>query len=169
MEEQFCRPATIADLMNLIASLNAKGAHYILIGGYALYAHGIHRATEDIDLLAPANREAAKPIIQALMMLPDKTAAEIEPEWFEEGENIRLADEYVVDLILSGMVRRNLPFPPDVGTGWGEYLGLTHGMEIARGACYLAPDMVGCRVPIYSACGEQSAPMFTLAVAKTGA
>ncbi len=35
------------------------------------------------------------------MMLPDKTAAELEPEWFEEGENIRLADEFVVDLILS--------------------------------------------------------------------
>jgi hypothetical protein len=101
MEEQFCRPATIADLMNLVASLNAKGAQYILIGGYALYAHGIHRATEDIDILVPANKEAAKPIIQALMMLPDKTAAEIEPEWFEEGENIRLADEFVVDLILT--------------------------------------------------------------------
>jgi len=101
MEEQFCRPATIADLMNLIASLNAHGAQYILIGGYALYAHGIHRATEDIDLLVPANRKAAKPIIQALMMLPDKTAREIEPEWFEEGENIRLADEFVVDLILN--------------------------------------------------------------------
>ncbi len=66
-----------------------------------MYAHGIHRATEDIDILVPANRDAAKPIIQALMMLPDKTAAELEPEWFEEGENIRLADEFVVDLILS--------------------------------------------------------------------
>ena len=101
MEEQFCRPATLADLMHLIASLNAKGAQYILIGVYALYAHGIHLATEDIDILVPANREAAKPIIQALMLLPDKTATEIDPEWFEEGENIRLADEFVVDLILS--------------------------------------------------------------------
>ncbi|MEI6205504.1 MAG: nucleotidyl transferase AbiEii/AbiGii toxin family protein [Desulfuromonadales bacterium] len=101
MEEEFCRPATIADLMNLIKSLNGKGAQYILIGGYALYAHGIHRATEDIDILVPAKREAAQPIIEALMMLPDKTANELEAEWFEEGENIRLADEFVVDLILS--------------------------------------------------------------------
>lgn len=54
MEEEFCRPATITDLMNLIESLNGKGAQYILIGGYALYAHGIHRATEDIDILVPA-------------------------------------------------------------------------------------------------------------------
>jgi len=101
MEEEFCRPATINDLMNLIKSLNEKGAQYILIGGYALYAHGIHRATEDIDILVPTKREAALPIIEALMMLPDKTAKELEPEWFEEGENIRLADEFVVDLILS--------------------------------------------------------------------
>ena len=101
MEDEFCRPATINDLMNLIKSLNEKGAQYILIGGYALYAHGIHRATEDIDILVPTKREAALPIIEALMMLPDKTAKELEPEWFEEGENIRLADEFVVDLILS--------------------------------------------------------------------
>jgi predicted nucleotidyltransferase len=101
VEEEFCRPATIADLLNLIASLNEKGAQYILIGGYALYAHGIHRATEDIDILVPARREAAQPIIEALMMLPDKTAKELEPEWFDEGENIRLADEFMVDLVLS--------------------------------------------------------------------
>ena len=101
MEEEFCRPATITDLMNLIKSLNGKGAQYILIGGYALYAHGIHRATEDIDILVPAKRESAQPIIEALMMLPDKTAKVLEPEWFDEGENIRLADEFVVDLILS--------------------------------------------------------------------
>ena len=69
MEEEFCRPATITDLMNLIKSLNEKGAQYILIGGYALYAHGIHRATEDIDILVPAKREAAQPIIEALILL----------------------------------------------------------------------------------------------------
>lgn len=101
MEEEFCRPATINDLLCLIRSLNEKGAQYILIGGYALYAHGIHRATEDIDFLVPAEREAALPIIEALLVLPDKTANELEPEWFDEGENIRLADEFVVDLILS--------------------------------------------------------------------
>ncbi|OGR01359.1 MAG: hypothetical protein A2511_06925 [Deltaproteobacteria bacterium RIFOXYD12_FULL_50_9] len=101
MKEEFSRPATITDLINLIKSLNEKRADYILIGGYALYAHGIHRATEDIDILVPSTRAAAKPLIEALMMLPDKTAKELEPAWFEEGENIRLADEFVVDLILN--------------------------------------------------------------------
>lgn len=101
MAEEFCRPATVSDLMRMIASLNEKGAEYLLIGGYALYAHGIHRATEDIDLLVPSRKDAALPIIEALMILPDKTAKELDPEWFAEGENIRMADEFVVDLILT--------------------------------------------------------------------
>lgn len=48
---QYTRPATIEDVKLLIAALNAQGADYLLIGGYALFAHGYHRATEDIDLL----------------------------------------------------------------------------------------------------------------------
>lgn len=99
-KDGFCRPATVTDLLNLIKSLNEKGAQYILIGGYALYAHGIHRATDDIDILVPAKKETAQPIIEALMMLPGKTASELEPEWFVEGGIIRLADEFMVDLIL---------------------------------------------------------------------
>jgi predicted nucleotidyltransferase len=101
MAEEFCRPASVTDLLQMITSLNKKGAEYLLIGGYALYAHGIHRATEDIDLLVPARRDAAFPIIEALMILPDKTAQDLDPEWFSEGENIRMADEFVVDLILN--------------------------------------------------------------------
>jgi hypothetical protein len=34
-------------------------------------------------------------------MLADKTASELEPEWFVEDKKIRLADEFVVDLILN--------------------------------------------------------------------
>jgi hypothetical protein len=30
----------------------------------------------------------------ALMILPDQAAKELEPEWFEEGENIRVADAF---------------------------------------------------------------------------
>jgi hypothetical protein len=85
----------------MIVSLNEYGAEYLLIGGYALYAHGIHRATEDIDLMVPSRKVAALPIIEALMILPDKTAKDLDPAWFDEGENIRMADEFVVDLILN--------------------------------------------------------------------
>lgn len=33
--------------------------------------------------------------------MPDQVAKEIAVEWFEEGENIRVADAFVVDLLLT--------------------------------------------------------------------
>lgn len=97
----YCRPATLADLRRLVESLQRAGAEYLLIGGYALFAHGYHRATTDIDLLVPDNREAGAKIREALLSLPDQAAKDIDPAWFEEGENIRVADEFVVDLMLN--------------------------------------------------------------------
>jgi hypothetical protein len=35
------------------------------------------------------------------MVLPDRVAKGIQPEWFVEGENIRVADAFVVDLMLN--------------------------------------------------------------------
>lgn len=93
------RPATLDDLKRLLAALHAEHADYLLIGGYALIAHGYARATVDIDLLVPARRQAAEPILRALLVLADRAAAEVAPEWFEEGEGIRIADEVVVDLV----------------------------------------------------------------------
>lgn len=97
--DEYSRPATLNDLKKIIQSLNEQDAEYILVGGYALFSHGYHRATEDIDLLVPSNAEASKAIIKALLVLADKESANLNPEWFDEGENIRLADEVVVDLI----------------------------------------------------------------------
>ena len=97
--DEFSRPATLDDLKKVIQSLNQQQADYILIGGYALFSHGYHRATEDIDLLVPANAMASKSIIAALLVLPDKASAGLNPAWFEEGENIRLADEVIIDLL----------------------------------------------------------------------
>lgn len=99
--DEYSRPATLDDLKALIASLNEQGADYLLVGGYALFAHGYHRATTDIDVLVPATREAGSRIRAALMVLPDQAAREIDPAWFEEGENIRVADAFVVDILLN--------------------------------------------------------------------
>ena len=96
----FTRPASLEDLKTLLRSLNAQGVEYLLIGGYALAAHGYTRATTDIDLLVAPTRESGRRVQQALMVLPDQAARELEPEWFEEGENIRVADAFVVDLML---------------------------------------------------------------------
>lgn len=99
--QEYSRPATLEDLKTLIRSLNTQQADYLLIGGYALFAHGYHRATTDIDVLVPANKVAGERVRAALMMLPDQAAKDIDPKWFEEGENIRVADVFVVDIMLN--------------------------------------------------------------------
>ncbi|MCL2160269.1 MAG: hypothetical protein FWH56_00045 [Betaproteobacteria bacterium] len=99
--EEYSRPAALEDLKTLIASLNEQNADYLLIGGYALFAHGYHRATTDIDVLVPATLETGIKVRQALMILPDQTARDIDPQWFVEGENIRVADAFVVDIMFN--------------------------------------------------------------------
>lgn len=44
---EYCRPASLDDLKALIESLNRQRVDYLLIGGYALFVHGYHRATTD--------------------------------------------------------------------------------------------------------------------------
>ena len=99
--ESFSRPATLEDLKALLRTLNDQGVEYLLIGGYALAAHGYFRATTDIDILVPATQESGRKLQEALMVLPDQAARDLQPEWFEEGENIRVADAFVVDLMLN--------------------------------------------------------------------
>jgi len=99
--DEYSRPATLEDLKNLIRSLNERHVDYLLIGGYALYAHGYHRATTDIDVLVPADPKSAERLKQALMLLPDKAAEDLDPRWFGEGDNIRVADAFVVDIMLN--------------------------------------------------------------------
>jgi len=100
-DKEYSRPATIDDLKSIIQALNKYNVPYILIGGYALFAHGYHRATEDIDILIPASLEVGKSVKKALMVLPDQAVKELEDEWFVEGDNIRLADEVVVDILFN--------------------------------------------------------------------
>jgi predicted nucleotidyltransferase len=99
--DEFSRPATLEDLKLLLRSLHEHGAEYLLIGGYALAAHGYQRATTDIDIIVPATLQAGQRVKDALMVLPNGAAKDIEPKWFEEGENIRVADVFVVDLMLN--------------------------------------------------------------------
>lgn len=99
--DEYSRPATLEDLKLLLRSLNEHAVEYLLIGGYALAAHGFQRATTDIDLLVRASAASGQRVRDAPMILPDRAAKDLEPEWFEEGENIRVADAIVVDVMLN--------------------------------------------------------------------
>ena len=74
---------------------------YVLIGGYALYALGYQRATTDIDLLLCPTREQGERVQRALLTLPDRVAQQLDPDWFSEGQTIRVADAFVVDLMFN--------------------------------------------------------------------
>jgi len=73
--DEFSRPATLDDLKLLLRSLHEHGADYLLIGGYALAAHGYQRATTDIDVVVPATREAGQRIKDALMVWSERSVS----------------------------------------------------------------------------------------------
>jgi hypothetical protein len=66
-----------------------------------IFAHGYQRATTDIDLLVEASVANGERVREALLVLADQSALDIDPRWFIEGENIRVADEVTVDLLFS--------------------------------------------------------------------
>jgi hypothetical protein len=89
------------DLVGLCRELNRSGAKYIVIGGMAIIQAGFVRATEDIDLLIspePDNQERVK---AALLSLPDKAVRDVRPDDLQRYTVVRIADEFVVDLMLS--------------------------------------------------------------------
>jgi hypothetical protein len=129
------RPATWADLLHLAAELNAEGARYALIGGYAIAAHGYNRFSEDLDLLVDPSRENTPRWVAALSRLPDHAAAELQgdDEIFErEGHYaIRINDEFTVDIM-----------PSACGHGWQELS--QHIVEI---------EIDGTKLPVLSLAG----------------
>ena len=100
-ENNTARPASVDDLKMLLQAFNAHGVDYLLIGGYALYALGYQRGTIDIDVVLRPTLEQGELVRNALLLLPDKVAEELSPQWFTEGETIRVADAFVVDLMFS--------------------------------------------------------------------
>lgn len=89
--------------MKLFERFQDEGVQYILVGGHAVRLNGFLRSTEDIDILLPSSMENGERVIKALDFL--SSAAELEPEWFASGadepENIRIADELLIDLLFA--------------------------------------------------------------------
>lgn len=97
--QQESRPPTLSDLVHLCRELNRQGAKYIVIGGMAMIQAGFVRATEDIDLLIDVSPENITKLLTALGSLPDGVARELSPDDLEKYTVVKVADEFVVDLM----------------------------------------------------------------------
>ena len=87
------------DLVFLCSRLNEAGAKYLVIGGFAIIQHGFARATEDVDLLIDVSPENFARVQTAMMALPDGAVREVSADDFREHLVVRVADEFVVDLM----------------------------------------------------------------------
>ncbi len=91
------------DLLDLLRRFERERVEYVLVGGHAVRLNGFVRNTEDIDVLLPSSRENGARVIRALAFL--ESSHELRAEWFEqqegEPENIRVADDVLIDLLFA--------------------------------------------------------------------
>ena len=71
------REPQVEDLVRICRALNDAGARYVLIGGFAVIAHGGARTTKDIDLLIDASAENVARVRRALRILEDHAVDEV--------------------------------------------------------------------------------------------
>jgi hypothetical protein len=116
------------DVIRICRALNEAGARYLLIGGFAVIAHGAGRFTKDIDLLVDDAPENVARVKHGLSVLSDNAAAEVADDDVRQHVVVRVADEVVVDLM-------------------GRACGLTYA-DAARDAEALDRD--GVRIPVPS-------------------
>jgi hypothetical protein len=55
-----------SDLIDLLRALNAEGAEYLIVGGYAFAVHGRVRATKDADIFVGTDSNNAVKVWRAL-------------------------------------------------------------------------------------------------------
>lgn len=100
-DREISRPPSVEDLRNLCAELNSKGARYLVVGGFAIRGAGYIRETMDVDLLVDTSPENEALVYAALESLPDQAVKELKPGEVSQYTVVRIADEFVVDLMAS--------------------------------------------------------------------
>jgi hypothetical protein len=98
-DRQYVRVPRLEDVVRICRSLNAAGARYLLIGGFAVVAHGLGRPTKDIDLLVDDAPENVALVKQGLSVLADGAASELADSDVRSYTVVRVADEVLVDLL----------------------------------------------------------------------
>ncbi len=93
------RDPSLEDLVSLCRELNARGASYLVVGGFAIRAVGYDRPTKDVDLVVDADLRNEALVFDALATLPDGCVRELEPGEVAKHIVVRVADEILVDLM----------------------------------------------------------------------
>jgi hypothetical protein len=60
------RPELNEDFVDLLRALVASGVEFVIVGAHALAAHGLPRATGDLDVLVESTPDNARRVIDAL-------------------------------------------------------------------------------------------------------
>jgi hypothetical protein len=71
----------------------------VLIGGFAVLAHGASRFTKDIDFLVDDAPDNVARVKQGLAILADNAAAEVADHDVRDHVVVRVIDEVIVDLM----------------------------------------------------------------------
>ena len=95
----YSREPQLDDLARLGRALNAHQVRYVLIGGFAVIAHGGARTTKDIDLLIDPTPQNVARVRDALQILEDKAVNDVRDDDVARYSVVRVADEVVVDLL----------------------------------------------------------------------
>jgi len=124
----YARAPEPEDLIRICRALNDAGARYVLIGGFAVVAHGASRFTKDIDFLVDDAPENIARVKQGLGILADNAAAEVADDDVRDHTVVRVVDEVIIDLM-------------------GRACGLTYADVAADMEWH---DLSGVRVPVAS-------------------
>jgi hypothetical protein len=100
-EELTSRLPEERDLVELCRGLNAAGARYVVIGGFAVINAGYPRTTVDIDLLIDPALDNEAAVKSVLATLPDNAVNEMLPGEVTKYQVVRVVDEVTVDLMAS--------------------------------------------------------------------
>jgi predicted nucleotidyltransferase len=98
----------------IFAALQASGVGYVTVGGFAAIAHGVVRATVDVDLIAdgePANLERLAAALASLSASPDgEPKTPVTPSLLARDANMRFQSiAGQIDLLGAEQYRRLYP------------------------------------------------------------
>jgi hypothetical protein len=94
------------DLTGVVAAFRAAAARCVVIGGFAVIAHRVIRATEDVDLLIPDDEANDARVLEALRAL----GADVDPGRLSGREHLRVDTRAgQVDLLREGAPPLDFP------------------------------------------------------------